>query len=69
MGVPGIDWNTGMPLTGPNWAGGPYTLIDDYTPETETVQDPISTESTTIAASEEQIAELRKLLAELENTK
>lgn len=69
MGIPGIVWETGMPLTSPYWAEGPYTLIDDYTPETETVQDPISTESTTIAASEEQIAELKRLLAELENTK
>lgn len=28
--IPGIDWNTGMPLTNPVWAGGPYILVDDY---------------------------------------
>lgn len=30
MGVPGIDWNTGMPLTYQDWAGGPYQLVDNY---------------------------------------
>lgn len=29
-GIPGIDWNTGMPLTCPYWAGGPYRLVDNY---------------------------------------
>lgn len=33
MGIPGIDWNTGMPLTNPVWAGGPYRLVNDYVPE------------------------------------
>ena len=32
MGVPGIDWNTGAPLTASGWAGGPYTLVNDYVP-------------------------------------
>lgn len=32
-GIPGIDWNTGMPLTNPAWAGGPYILVNDYVPE------------------------------------
>ena len=32
--IPGIDWKTGMPLTCPDWAGGPYTLVDDYDPQT-----------------------------------
>lgn len=32
MGVPGIDWNTGYPLTNPGWSGGPYTLVNDYVP-------------------------------------
>ena len=27
--IPGIDWNTGMPLTCPEWAGGPYILVND----------------------------------------
>lgn len=30
MNIPGIDWNTGMPLTNPVWAGGPYQLVDNY---------------------------------------
>ena len=33
MHVPGIDWNTGMPLTNPVWAGGPYILVNDYVSE------------------------------------
>lgn len=35
MGIPGIDWTTGMPLTSPHWAGGPYTLVQDYVEATE----------------------------------
>lgn len=31
--IPGIDWKTGMPLTNPVWAGGPYILVNDYVPE------------------------------------
>ena len=34
MGIPGIDWKTGMPLTNPVWAGGPYKLVDNYDPQT-----------------------------------
>lgn len=30
MGIPGIDWKTGMPLTNPVWAGGPYQMVDNY---------------------------------------
>lgn len=30
MDIPGIDWKTGMPLTNPVWAGGPYHLVDNY---------------------------------------
>lgn len=33
-GVPGIDWNTGYPLTASGWAGGAYTLVNDYVPDT-----------------------------------
>ena len=32
-GIPGIDWNTGMPLTCPEWADGPYILVNDYVSE------------------------------------
>ena len=31
-GVVGVDWNTGAPLTNPEWAGGPYVLVEDYDP-------------------------------------
>lgn len=33
MHIPGIDWKTGMPLTNPVWAGGPYILVNDYVPD------------------------------------
>ena len=32
MGIPGIEWNTGKPLTNPGWSGGPYTLVKNYVP-------------------------------------
>ena len=32
MGIEGIDWNTGMPLTNHDWCGGPYTLVQNYVP-------------------------------------
>lgn len=32
-GIPGIDWNTGYPLTHSEWAGGPYILVNDYVPD------------------------------------
>lgn len=35
-GVVGINWNTGEPLTNLSWAGGPYTLVNDYIPEDPT---------------------------------
>ena len=28
-----INWNTGAPLTSPDWFGGPYVLVNDYVPE------------------------------------
>lgn len=28
--VEGIDWDTGAPLTNPEWAGGPYTLVQNF---------------------------------------
>ena len=30
MGIPCIDWDTGAPLTNPDWFGGPYRLVDNY---------------------------------------
>ena len=35
MNIPCINWNTGYPLTDPNWAGGAYTLVEDYVPPVE----------------------------------
>ena len=29
MGIAGIDWNTGYPLTNAKWFGGPYTLVQN----------------------------------------
>ena len=37
MGIAGIDWSTGWPLTDPKWAGGPYTLVQNYVPKVEDV--------------------------------
>lgn len=36
MDVAWIDWNTGMPLTSPAWAGGSYTLVQNYVPQEDT---------------------------------
>ena len=33
MGIPGINWATGYPLTARGWAGGSYVLVNDYVPE------------------------------------
>ena len=33
MGIPGVDWTTGYPLTSSGWSGGPYTLVNDYVAE------------------------------------
>lgn len=65
--VEGIDWDTGMPLTNPYWAGGPYTLIENYIPPTEdVVSESESTDDGIDPSKAQQIAELKKLLAELE---
>ncbi len=32
MGITGIDWKTGYPLTDAEWSGGPYTLVQNYVP-------------------------------------
>ena len=34
-GIEGIEWQTGAPLTNPAWAGGPYTLVQNYVPPQE----------------------------------
>ena len=35
MNIPCINWQTGAPLTNPVWAGGPYTLVQNYAPPQE----------------------------------
>lgn len=73
MSIEWIDWNTGMPLTGPNWAGGPYTLVQNYIPPEP---DPEEGESSTTAeataeanaAKAAQIEELKTLLYQLESS-
>ena len=32
MGITGIEWSTGYPLTNAKWFGGPYTLVQNYVP-------------------------------------
>ena len=32
MGIPCIDWDTGAPLTNPEWYGGPYIPVQNYVP-------------------------------------
>lgn len=34
MNIPGIEWDNGHPLTEPGWAGGSYTLVQNYVPPT-----------------------------------
>ena len=68
--IPGIDWNTGYPLTASGWAGGPYVLVNDYVPtadedfaEPEIVTEPAESEETvTVNGKEYTRAELLALL-------
>ena len=30
MGITGIDWSTGYPLTNAKWFGGPYKMVQNY---------------------------------------
>ena len=62
MEILGIDWETGTPLTNPDWSGGPYTLVDDYVPPTYGENGEIVTDS----AKSLEIAELKARLAALE---
>ena len=54
--IPGIDWNSGMPLTCSVWAGGPYTLVTDYV-SPESVEGPEETQLIQSNPSAEQDAE------------
>ena len=75
MAIPFIEWNTGAPLTNPEWYGGPYILVNDYVqtadedfaeePEPEIMTEPVPTESeetVTIDGKEYTRAELLALL-------
>ena len=59
-----IERNTGMPLTNSVWAGGPYTLVDDYIPPAE---DEVTSPSNPDTKRLAEIAELKARLAALEN--
>ncbi len=74
--VPGINWDTGAPLTNPGWSGGPYILVNDYVPDTpdedfaeapepEIVTEPAPAEETeviTINGKEYTVEEAREIL-------
>lgn len=80
MGIPGIDWSDGYPLTNAKWFGGPYQLVDNYVklvdgeigdvavypePEEEEPEEVTVTEDTVIIDGKEYTkAELRALLGE-----
>ena len=34
--IAGINWETGSPLTNPDWCGGSYKLVNDYQPPAKT---------------------------------
>ena len=72
--IPGIDWDTGYPLPASGWAGGAYTLVNDYIPDTpdadfaeapepEIVTEPAEDEETvTINGKEYTVEEAREIL-------
>lgn len=53
MGLTFIDWDTGAPLTNPDWFGGPYILVDNFDP---TVCEVVSPEDFTRKAKIENLA-------------
>ena len=55
----GIDWDDGMPLTSPYWAGGAYSLIENYI-------EPEENEITETNQNAERIAEIAALKARLD---
>ena len=60
-----IERDTGIPLTSPYWAGGPYALVENYIPPTEEFTESVISNSDAKRAAE--IAELKERLAALEN--
>ena len=65
MKIPGIDWETGMPLINPDWFGGPYSLVNNYVPPKENDEQIVV--STPDAERNAEIAALKARLAALEN--
>lgn len=71
-GIPGIEWDTGYPLTHPGWVGGSYVLVNDYVPtadedfaepEIVTESAPAESEETvTINGKEYTVEEARAIL-------
>lgn len=75
MGIEGIDWTTGAPLTNEKWAGGSYTLVQNYVapadPEetatyeiVEQVAETVTEDTVVIDGKEYTKEELRALLGE-----
>jgi len=72
--IPGINWGNGYPLTASGWAGGPYTLVNDYVQtadedfaeEPEIVTEPAESEETVTIDGKEYTRE--ELLALLNQT-
>lgn len=69
MGIPGIDWDTGYPLTASGWSGGPYVLVNDYVPTADEdfaeAPEPApaeSEETVTINGKEYTVEEAREIL-------
>lgn len=61
-GVAGIDWANGEPLTRPEWAGGPYTLVENYVgpedPEEVPVYGIVTPEGTPAADPQEEVVRI-----------
>ena len=68
MRIPGIEWDTGYPLTASGWAGGPYVLVNDYVPDTpdadfaEAPAPAENVETVTIDGKEYTVEEAREIL-------
>lgn len=61
-GLPGIDWTNGYPLTAPEWAGGPYTLVENYVepedPEEVPVHGIVTPEAAPAADPQEEVVRI-----------
>ena len=61
-----INWVDGTPLTNPDWAGGPYTLVKDYVPLIEESKQEQTDILTPYGKRIAEIADLKARLAALE---